>query len=184
MSRNLPNLLSALRIALTPFVALAIIQGRSVLALVLLGAAGLSDLADGWLARRMGVSSRLGAYLDPVSDKLLLVTVYFCEGWAGYLPAWLVAMVFGRDLLILAAAGWAMLFTRLRRFPPSIWGKLSTLVQIAVALLVLADQGRVVDRGLVLASAAVTTGWSALHYFWRGVNALRTGRIDGGPDRG
>ncbi len=184
MSRNLPNLLSALRIALTPFVALAIVQGRSALALVLLGIAGLSDLADGWLARRMGVSSRLGAYLDPVSDKLLLVTVYFCEGWAGYLPAWLVAMVFGRDLFILAAAGWAMLFTRLRHFPPSIWGKLSTLVQIAAALDVLADQGRVLDRGVVLASVAVTTAWSGLHYLSRGVNALRTGRIDGGADRG
>lgn len=184
MFRNLPNLLSALRIALTPFAALAILNGRPAAALALLALAGLSDFADGWLARRLRATSPLGAYLDPVADKLLLVTVYFCEGWAGFLPAWLVALVFGRDLMILAAASWAMLFTRLRRFPPSIWGKLSTLVQIAVALIVLADPGRLLDRGFVLASVAVTTAWSGLHYFWRGVNALRGVWIDGGSDRG
>lgn len=175
MFRSLPNLLSALRIALAPAAAWAILAGRGGLALGLLGAAALSDFFDGWLARRIGVESRLGAYLDPVADKLLLATVYFCEGLAGYLPAWLVALVFGRDLMILAFAGWALVFTRLRRFPPTVWGKISTAAQIATALAVLADPGRRFDRGLVLAMAAVPTAWSAVHYVWRGFTMLRAG---------
>lgn len=188
MYRNLPNLLSTFRILLSPFVAVAILNGRTSAALGMLAAAGLSDLFDGYLARRMGVSSRLGSYLDPLSDKVLLVTVYLCEGLAGMLPAWVVALVFGRDLLILAMAAYAMAFVRVRQFPPSFWGKLSTVVQIVVALIVLADGGRVLDRGLILATVSVITAWSGIHYVWYAAATLRVllrqRTIDGGAGRG
>lgn len=186
--RNLPNLLSAFRVLLAPFVAAAILNGRTPAALAMLAAAGLSDLLDGYLARRMGVSSRLGSYLDPLSDKFLLVTVYLCEGLAGRLPAWLVALVLGRDLLILAMAAYAMAAVQVRQFPPSFWGKLSTVVQIVVALIVLADGGRVLDRGLVLATVSVVTAWSGIHYVRYAAAALRVllrqRAIDGGAGRG
>lgn len=188
MYRNLPNLLSAFRVLLAPFVASAILNGRTGPALAMLAAAGLSDLFDGYLARRMGVSSRLGSYLDPLADKLLLVTVFFSEGWAGMLPAWVVALVLGRDLLILAMAAYAMVFVQVRQFPPSFWGKLSTVVQIVVALIVLADGGRVLDRGLVLATLSVVTAWSGIHYVWYAATTLRVllrqRAIDGGAGRG
>ncbi len=154
----------------------------------MLAAAGLSDLLDGYLARRMGISSRLGSYLDPLSDKVLLVTVFLCEGLAGMLPAWVVALVLGRDLSILAMVAWAMMFVQVRQFPPSFWGKLSTVVQIVVALIVLADGGRVLDRGLVLASVGVITAWSGIHYVWYAATTLRVllrqRAIDGGAGRG
>ncbi len=173
MSSRVPNLLSLLRAALAPAVAWAILRGQERVALAVLILAAITDYLDGWAARRLRVESALGAYLDPIADKLLLVTVYFCEGLAGYLPAWLVALVFGRDLMILAFAVWALLFTRLRSFPPSVWGKISTGAQIVTGLAVLADSSARLDRGLVLATAAVPTAWSGLHYFWRGIRMLR-----------
>jgi cardiolipin synthase len=180
-----------LRAALAPALAWAILRGHEHMALAVLLLAAITDYLDGWVARRLQVESALGAYLDPIADKLLLVTLYFCEGLAGYLPAWLVAMVFGRDLMILAFAAWALLFTRLRSFPPSVWGKISTGAQIATGLAVLADPSARLDRGLVLATAAVPTAWSGLHYMWRGIGMLRDlaanslgPPIDGGVKRG
>ena len=191
MSRKLPNLLSLLRAALAPAVAWTILRGHERLALAVLLLAAITDFLDGWAARKLRVESALGAYLDPIADKLLLVTVYFSEGLAGYLPPWLVALVFGRDLMILAFAAWALCFTRLRSFPPSIWGKISTAAQIATGLAVLADPSARLDRGLVLATAAVPTAWSGLHYIWRGIMMLRdparnnsSTAIDGGVKRG
>lgn len=191
MSRKLPNLLSLLRAALAPAVAWAILRGHERIALAVLLLAAITDYLDGWAARKLRVESAAGAYLDPIADKLLLVTLYFCEGLAGYLPAWLVALVFGRDLMILAFAAWALLFTRLRSFPPSVWGKISTGAQIAAGLTVLADPSARIDRGLVLATAAVPTAWSGLHYVWRGIMMLRDlarnspiPPIDGGVKRG
>ncbi len=191
MSRKLPNLLSLLRAALAPVLAWAILLQHERIGLAVLLLAALTDYLDGWAARKLQVESAVGAYLDPIADKLLLVTLYFCEGLAGYLPAWLVALVFGRDLMILAFAAWALLFTRLRSFPPSVWGKISTGAQIAVGLAVLADPSARLDRGLVLATAAVPTAWSGLHYVWRGIMMLRhlarispSPPIDGGVKRG
>lgn len=175
MFRNLPNLFSALRILLAPVAGYAILQGRFHLALLLLGCAGVSDALDGYLARRLSAFSRVGAYLDPISDKLLLVTVYLTQGLVRIMPAWLVALVFGRDILILGMVAWGLVFTRIRRFPPSIWGKLSTLVQIAAAILVLADPDARVNRSLVFSAVAVTTVWSGIHYSWTGIVQLKAG---------
>ncbi len=174
---NLPNLFSAFRVFLTPFVAFAILHRHFGMALALIGIAGVSDALDGYIARKLGKSSRLGEYLDPIADKILLVTVYLCEGLAGLLPPWLVALVFGRDLLILGIVAWGMVFTRIRSFPPSIWGKLSTAAQIAAALAVLADRDDRLDRGWVLAPVAVTAVWSGLYYCWSGIQQLRTGNV-------
>jgi cardiolipin synthase len=127
---NLPNLLTLLRLLLVPVVVYEIAAGRYLLAGWLFGAAAFTDILDGAAARGMRVTSQVGAYLDPIADKCLLCGVYLALAWARLLPWWLVAIVFGRDIYLLAAVGVFMLLTPVRRFPPSVWGKVSTLVQI------------------------------------------------------
>lgn len=129
-----PNLLTYARVALTPVVAWGLLRGRCELALWLMIAGGISDAADGYLARRFGWQSRLGAYLDPISDKLLMTTLFLCFSVSGLAPNWLAWVVIGRDLLILAMVAIAFAFTRYRDFPPSFWGKASTLLQIVLAV--------------------------------------------------
>ena len=178
----LPNLLSLLRLPLAAWVAVSILHQGYRQALVWLMVAGITDGLDGTLARRQGSVSRLGAYLDPVADKVLLVTVYLALGGAALIPLWLVMIVVGRDLLILVSAGAALAATRQRNFEPSVWGKLSTLVQIVTGVVVIANQAFPSSRVSLWAAilpplTAVTTGWSGIHYAWRGVRILRGGRV-------
>jgi cardiolipin synthase (CMP-forming) len=173
----LPNLLSSLRLALTPYVVLALMARDCRRALLVVFLCGITDGLDGFLARRFRWQSKLGAYLDPLADKFLLVSVYVSLALSGLAPVWLVWLVVGRDLLILAMAGYALIFTRLRDFPPSIWGKISTMVQIVTALALMADCGfpskfanQFAQFGIVL--AAVLTVWSGIHYAIRGIQLL------------
>ena len=124
---NAPNLFTLLRLVLTPFVAAAILHGQFGRAIILFFVAGASDAIDGFLARRFGASTAVGAYFDPIADKILLVVDLSCarrcardslvdgRRWCS-----------GRDLLILAMAAYGLLFTSVRKFPPSVWGKIST----------------------------------------------------------
>ena len=171
---NLPNLLTLARLALAPFVAIAILNGSYGRALVLFFAAGVSDAFDGFLARKLGETTRAGAYLDPIADKVLLVVIYLSLGFAGAIAWWLVVVVFGRDLLILGMVAWGLMFTSIRRFPPSMWGKLSTFLQILAALCVMAQRYGVqapAQAALWLMIAA--TVWSGIHYALRGLQLLR-----------
>ncbi len=162
---------------MTYFAVRAILGGehRAALAIVLI--AGLTDGLDGWLARRFGWESTAGAYLDPVADKVLLSSLYLALGAAGRLPWWLVWLVLGRDLAILLMVLAALLVTRLRSFPPTVWGKLSTFAQIAAALAAIGAAA--FDSALLTAASAwlvwaagAATAWSGAHYFWRGFEYL------------
>jgi cardiolipin synthase (CMP-forming) len=171
---NLPNLFTLARLVLAPFVASDILHGRYVRAILLLVAAGCSDFVDGFLARRFESSTRMGAYFDPIADKVLLSVVYISLAVARTIPWWMVAVVFGRDVLILAMAGYGLLFTSLRKFPPSAWGKISTFFQIATALVVMvARAGVPAPVTLALSLMMVATLVSGLHYVWTGVRMLR-----------
>ncbi|MEJ7607129.1 MAG: CDP-alcohol phosphatidyltransferase family protein [Bryobacteraceae bacterium] len=128
--RYLPNLLTCSRILLTPYLAYLILFGHCRSALVWSCIAGATDGIDGYVARRLGIASRLGAYLDPIADKFLLTTLYVCFGIGRLAPWWLVWLVIGRDALILSMTAWAMLTTSYRDFPPTFWGKFSTAIQI------------------------------------------------------
>src|SRR5512142_429807 len=116
---NLPNFITLLRVALTPVAVRAIVARQFGQALAIVLAAAVTDGLDGLLARRLHAESRFGAYLDPIADKALLSASYLAFGISGAVPWWLVALIFGRDLLILAMAGAALLFTPFREFPPS-----------------------------------------------------------------
>lgn len=128
-----PNLITYARMATTPFIAWAVLSGQGKLAFFLVLAAGLSDGLDGFLARRYRWQSTVGAYLDPVADKLLLVTLYLVFAAVDLLPVWLVSLVFLRDLWILTMAAYAWFATDIRDFPPRWAGKMSTAAQLLLA---------------------------------------------------
>ena len=128
--KHLPNLLTAARLALAPYLFLLMFQHRYGTIIPLFIIIGITDVVDGFLARRFHASSRLGAYLDPIADKVLLSGTVLVLALTGAIEWWLAVVVLGRDLIILAAAGFLYLVTKRRNFPPSPWGKISTFVQI------------------------------------------------------
>lgn len=128
-----PNLITYGRIAMTPMVALAILGNHGITALLLVAVAGFSDGLDGFLARHYGWRSKLGAYLDPIADKLLLVTLYVAFAGVDLVPVWLVGLIFLRDLWILSMVGYAWFATTIRDFPPRWTGKVSTVAQLSLA---------------------------------------------------
>jgi cardiolipin synthase len=139
--RQLPNLLCVLRIALVYPVAAGIMQERYGVVLVLFALAAFTDALDGFLAKRFGWTSELGKVLDPLADKLMLVTVFVCLSVAGLSPWWLAAMVILRDLVILfGALAFRRLFGPLRG-APTVASKLNTLCQISYCLAVVATAG-------------------------------------------
>ena len=122
----------------------------------------------------MDATTAAGAYFDPIADKILLSVIYISLGVAGAMPWWMVAVVFCRDILILAMAAYGLLFTSLRKFPPSVWGKISTFFQIAAALMVMiARAGIAAPVTLALCLMLFGTIVSGLHYTWRAIGMLR-----------
>ena len=168
--RDIPNLITLVRILLVAPITYALLHEAYQLALLLFAVAAISDGLDGWLARRNGWSSRLGAILDPMADKLLLVAAYLSLGWVGVLPAWLVAIVMGRDLLIVAGAGLYRWLVGPFVVRPSLVSKLNTFFQIllvvavvlSLALYPLSDAMIELRIGLV----ALTSLLSGGHYVW------------------
>jgi cardiolipin synthase (CMP-forming) len=135
--RHLPNLICLGRIALLWPILAALARHDYGIAAVCFFIAGVSDLLDGWLAKRFGWSSELGKWLDPVADKCLLVTVFVVAAWAGLVPRWLTAVVVARDVMIaLGALTYLAWLGRLEGRPTSA-SKLNTLVQLAYLLGVL-----------------------------------------------
>jgi cardiolipin synthase len=179
MSR-IPNLLTLLRLLLAPVVILAVLDGQHGRALLVFAFAGATDGLDGFLARRFGWMTALGAWLDPIADKALLSGVYLALAAAGLMPWWFVALVFARDILILGGAAAVFFFTQVRKFPPSPWGKLCTFLQIATAVVWMTGSafpgygtGPLATALLWLSTAA--TVWSGLHYGWLGLRLVRGG---------
>ena len=101
---QIPNAICLLRIALIIPIVIALIAGHSRLALALMFLAGLSDGLDGYLAKRFQWRSRVGGILDPLADKLLLVSVFIALAWVGLAPVWLAAIIIVRDIVIISGA--------------------------------------------------------------------------------
>jgi cardiolipin synthase len=170
-SVNAANLLTLLRLVLVPFVIHAILDGQHFLALALFAAAGITDILDGIVARRFHLATPEGVWLDPIADKCLLSGVFLALAVAGTVPWWLVAIIFGRDIYILAGAATVMLLTPVRRFPPSVWGKVCTMIQAVTAAAWMA--GNVGDARVMLWLCVAFTIWSGIHYTWRTLQLLR-----------
>lgn len=175
---NLPNAVTALRMILAPVVMAAILAGRHMLALEWFLVAAVTDVIDGALARHVSQPTASGAYFDPIADKCLLSGVFLALGWSRLVPRWMVAIVLGRDLYILLAAAICLLWTPLRKFAPSVWGKASTFLQIAtvVAWLVRDAYNTAPLRaaaGILMGLAASLAVVSGLDYTIRGARMLR-----------
>jgi cardiolipin synthase len=134
---TVPNELTFLRLAFLPFFIIAIQYDRYTWALGILVAGGLTDALDGLLARGLNQKTALGAYLDPIADKLLLSSSYFVLALKGRIGWWLAILVLGRDVLLLVACAVILLTVGYRAFPPSIWGKATTFFEILLIVLVL-----------------------------------------------
>ncbi len=151
---TIPNGITLVRLALTPFFVLATVEGRHGLALGIFVVAGLSDALDGLVARLLGMRSVLGSYLDPIADKLLLVTAYVVLTLpipgAVTVPLWLTVMALSRDFLIVLIALLLYLGAGVRDFTPSAWGKATTFFHIAtVAVVLIANVTRVAEPVLL-----------------------------------
>jgi cardiolipin synthase (CMP-forming) len=133
---TVPNQITLLRLGFLPIFLILISYERYKWALLVLVIAGLSDAIDGLLARGLNQKSSLGAYLDPIADKLLLSSSFIILAFKKQIAWWLTIMVFSRDILILIVAVVILLVSGYRPFPPSIWGKLTTACEIVLVFAV------------------------------------------------
>ena len=134
---TVPNQITLLRLGFLPFFLILIAYERYRWALLLLVIAALSDGIDGMIARKFNQRSSLGAYLDPIADKLLLSSSFLILAFKQKLAWWLTILVLSRDVLILIVAVVIILSAGYRPFPPSILGKLTTLFQIMLVFAVI-----------------------------------------------
>jgi cardiolipin synthase len=139
--RDIPNIISIVRILLVGPVVWSLLDGRYELAIILFAIAGISDAVDGFLAKHYGWESRLGGILDPFADKLLLICTFFSLAWLGMISWWLVVLIVFRDLVVM---GGGVLYNWLiERFEaePSLSSKISTTLQIVLGVLALTHLG-------------------------------------------
>lgn len=139
---TIPNFITLLRLALLPPFLYSIASGRTLLALLFFVVAGLSDGLDGYLARRLDMKSAFGAILDPIADKLLMMSSYIMLSIPTYearvhIPTGLTIVVISRDFLLMLVGLLMILSTGIRDFPPTPIGKTNTVVQILTVLAVL-----------------------------------------------
>jgi len=167
---NIPNALTLARIVSVPLVVWLIVSHEMRAAFILFLLAGVSDAADGYLANRFDWRTELGAYLDPIADKLLLVSIYVTLGLSNQLPAWLVIAVVSRDILIIGAFLLSLVLSRPVPIHPLLISKANTLAQIVLAGLVLAELGLGLGLEQLVAVLIPVTGTltiiSAGAYFW------------------
>jgi cardiolipin synthase len=169
--RAAPNLLTLLRLFIIPFLVLAILNGRHGLAFTLFVLAGFSDGLDGMAARLTKQYTKLGLYLDPIADKLLLSTLFLVLTHMNLVPRYVTVLVFSRDLGILLIATLLFATGTLRDFRPSLLGKFNTLVQILGLTVVLVEQvwpsvDAVLLRVVLLKAIAWLAPISAAQYAW------------------
>jgi cardiolipin synthase (CMP-forming) len=158
---NPANLITLGRLLSVPISVWLILTGEFAAAFWLFVLAGISDAVDGFIAKRFDMRTQIGALLDPVADKTLLVSTYVTLGVAGELPVWLVILVVSRDLMIVGGFLIVQLLAEQTRWQPLFISKANTALQIVLVALILARRGFALDDhglggALVLAVAATT----------------------------
>jgi cardiolipin synthase len=138
---SIPNIITLGRIILVPVIIWAIASNQMEIAFAIFVVAGVSDAVDGFLAKRFNMASELGALLDPLADKALLVSIYVALGIWGAMPRWIVILVVSRDFMIVTAVIVSWLFDKPVPMKPLMVSKLNTAAQVALAALVLASLG-------------------------------------------
>lgn len=178
---QLPNIITVIRIFLIPPALWSLYHGELMDALIIFAIAGFSDGVDGYLARRYGWVSKFGQVMDPIADKTLMMSFYLSMGWLGLLPWWLIGLVVGRDLVIVAGALVYHWLFGISRMEPQWISKLNTFMQLllVVSMLWLAAHG-MHDHwfaDFIVIAVTVSTISSGLSYIWTwGGRALRQSR--------
>lgn len=183
---NIPNLITVFRIVLVPLIVWLIITGQMMLAFALFAVAGLSDGVDGFIAKRFNKQTELGAYLDPLADKVLLVSIYVALGFLDHIASWLVILVVSRDILIVGAVMLSWIMNRPVAMAPSVISKINTAAQIILAVVVLGDLGftlaidhiRVAGNWLV----GIFTVASGANYLWTWLGEMARVETGGNQD--
>jgi cardiolipin synthase len=169
---SIPNIITFIRIVLIPAFVTVLIYRMYNYALALFIIAGLSDALDGLLARATGQKTKLGAFLDPLADKFLLLTSFILFSVYGWIPKWLVITVISRDLIV--TLGWFLVYltSHNMRVQPTITGKAaiaSQLILIAYILLSINFDGVPSPGNWMFLTVAALTIVSGLHYIYRGL---------------
>lgn len=182
---NLANQLTFLRLAGVPFFILAILEGRFDWALLIFIGAAITDFLDGWTARVLNAGTPLGAWLDPAADKLLLTSAFVLLTdyprmfqdieMVARLPVWLTVLTISRDACIVGIAFILTITHAQRRFAPSMWGKLTTAVElVTIGMFLLANAIRMTGLWLEVAvwTTLALTLVSGFHYMLRTIRML------------
>ena len=182
---TLPNIITLLRFALVPLVVWGLLSGEVGVAFAAFLAAGISDGVDGFIARRFNQHSELGAWLDPIADKALLVATFAMLGALGALPLWLVVIVISRDIAIAAAVMVSSLIGYPVTIRPLLVSKANTTAQIVLAVVSLGSLawfGPLPTIHAVLIAAVTTlTIFSGLAYLRTWLNHMRALGVAGSP---
>jgi cardiolipin synthase len=173
---NIPNLLTVGRILLTPLFVILLIRGLYVPALFVFTLAAVSDGLDGFIARVFNQRTALGAYLDPIADKLLLSSAFVSLAVLELVPAWLTVIVISRDVIIFMGIAVLTLTAKTVTISPSLLSKCTTLVQLITVFAVLIESN-IAGLGhmehILFWTAAGLTILSGLHYIYIGLNILQ-----------
>ncbi len=172
---TIANFLSVLRMGIIPFFLMAMVYGHYALGLWLFITSGVTDALDGFIARFFNQKTPLGAFLDPMADKLMLTATYITLalpniGMPYTIPVWLPIMTICRDVVIVLMALLLYLQSDVTKFPPSWQGKLTTFFQIAFAVACLLKNAYGFSDLLLEAllwTVVFFTVYSAVHYLWR-----------------
>jgi len=177
---NLPNSLTILRILLIPVFIGFLLYERYEYSLAVLLLAGLTDGLDGTIARVANQRTRLGAYLDPVADKLLLTSGFVTLSVLHLVPSWIAIVVVSRDMILMTGTLLARLTESQLDISPTLLGKGTTLVQLSYLILVVVLTSRQMDLRLIqplLYLMVCVTVMSGFHYLYRGFTRLSTGEV-------
>jgi len=187
---TIPNFLTVVRMVMIPVFVSLLFYGRFGLALIVFVAAGITDALDGFLARRFNQKSQVGAILDPIADKLLLVTSFVVlslptihpQPMSRHLPIpfWVTSIVLSRDVFIIVGSITINIVTGFRRFRPSLPGKITTVIQILAIFLVLVCSRETYLSGYILPTTYMIVAgfsiFSGVHYAFHASSIMNEDR--------
>lgn len=168
---NIPNLLTIFRISLVPIFVIFVIHNDLWRALIIFILAGITDGLDGFIARLLNQRTVVGAYLDPIADKMLLMSAYIGLAFKDMLPGWLSVIVVSRDIIILAGIAIISLMGKGTEIRPSIASKFTTVFQILTIIIILYPFPIFYIRLFIPITAALTI-LSGIQYMYRGIKIM------------
>ena len=182
---NTPTILTIARLFLAPVVSFLIIRERYAAAAAVFATAALTDFVDGVIARRFGLVSELGARLDAIADKAVMLATTAAVAWNGLLPLWVAAAIVARDLIVLSGAVAYRIVIGHVKMAPTLLSKLNTGFEFAVLTSVIIDAAGLLDLSVWLPTlfiiVFITIVLSGIHYVWVWAWKAALVRRDGGP---